>query len=254
MKLKELLQLIEGIQKKIGTSKAFICGGAPRDKLLNKLDKISDLDLTTGDKSVDFLVKELSIELGKIYNVQTKVMNDGHSSMFVGNLKVDFSSNFNVPNIDSILAKMGIQKPTSMQKELFSRDFTCNALLMDLNLKTIIDPIHSGFDDIKKKVIRTCLSPEITLTSNKNRVVRIIYLAAKLDFNVDPAIIAWVKANPDSIRISSPSSLTEKLNKAVSYNPQKTAQLLDQMGLWDHIPITESLYAHYTKRKGTNVK
>ena len=245
---------MEDIHKRLGTSKPFIVGGAPRDKLLNKLDKIEDLDITTGDDSVDFLAKELSIELGKTYNVQTKVMNDGHSSIFAGNLKVDFSSNFNVPNIDAILIKMGMQKPTSMQKELFSRDFTCNALLMDLNLETIIDPTHFGFEDIKKRIIKTCLTPEITLTSNKNRVVRAIYLAAKLDFNVAPNIIEWVKANPDSIRISSPSSLTEKLNKAVAYNPEITVKLLDQMDLWDHIPITENLYAHYIQRKGTNAK
>ena len=96
------------------------------------------------------------------------------------------SSNFNTPNITELLVKQGIKEPTDLQREMYSRDFTCNALLLDLDLKTVIDPTKQGVKDIHAKVIRTCLAPEITLTANKNRVVRAIYLAAKLDFDLDP--------------------------------------------------------------------
>ena len=84
---------------------------------------------------------------------------------------MDFSSNFNAPNIESLLVNKGIAKPTEMQKEMFSRDFTCNALLLSLDLKDLIDPTHQGFKDIKERMIKTCLPPEVTLTTNKNRVV-----------------------------------------------------------------------------------
>lgn len=248
MKLKELLKLMESIQKRSKVSQPFICGGTPRDKILGRLNKIEDLDITTGDASVQILSKELSIRLQKSLNITTKQMNDGHSSIYLGDFKVDFSSNFNVPNIEKILQKMGIKKPTSLQKELFSRDFTCNALLMTLDLKTIVDPTRRGFNDIKDKMIRTCLSPEVTLTTNKNRVARAIYLAAKLGFEIDPKIVEWVRAHPDSIRISSPKSLAEKLNKAILANPAVTTYYLDQMGLWKHIPITKELYPYYVKR------
>ena len=97
-------------------------------------------------------------------------------------------------------------------------------------------------------MIRTCLSPEITLTSNKNRVVRAIYLAAKLGFEIDPVIVEWVKKHPESIKISSPKVLAEKLNKAILANPKITTYYLDQMGLWKHIPITKNLYPYYIKR------
>jgi poly(A) polymerase len=251
MKLRELLQLVREIQQKNEISPAFCCGGIPRDKLLNKLKEISDLDLTTGDKSIEYLAKELSIALGKYYSFDMKQMPDGHSSLFLGNLKIDFSSNFIVPNIDKILNDMGIQDITDMKRELFSRDFTCNALLMDLDLKTIFDPTNLGFSDIKKKIIKTCLSPEITLTSNKNRVIRAVYLAAKLDFDVDPSIIEWVNKYPGSVKLSSEHTLTEKLNKAMELNADRTVHLLDQMKLWNYIPITELLYPHYVKRMGT---
>lgn len=239
---------MEDVQKKSKTSQPFCCGGVPRDKILGRLDKIEDLDITTGDASIQILSKETSMILQKKYNTITKQMNDGHSSIYIGDFKLDFSSNFNAPNIEGILQKMGIKKPTALQKELFSRDFTCNALLMTLDLKTIVDPTRRGFNDIKNKIIKTCLTPEFTLTSNKNRVVRAIYLAAKLDFEIDSKIVEWVKKHPESINIASPKSLAEKLNKAILVNPTVTTYYLDQMNLWNHIPITKELYPYYVKR------
>jgi len=252
MKLRELLQKMTEVQQKIGASKPYICGGTSRDKYLNKLDRISDIDVTTGDKTVDYLSQEFAIELKKDYNIIRKNMSDGHSSIFIGNIKIDFSSNFVVEGIDGFLQKMGITKPTNMQRELFSRDFTCNALLLSFDLKDVIDPTRRGFNDIKEKKIKTCLSPEITLTSNRNRVIRAIYLASKLNFDVDKSIIDYVKRNPTSIKISSTKSLSEKLNDAFKWDADKTSYLLTEMNLWNYIPITEQVYPYYKKHiKGT---
>ena len=169
-------------QQEIDASPPYICGGTPRDKRMGKLENIADLDITTGDKTVDYLSQEFAIKLRKNYNVTRKTMEDGHSTVFVGSLKMDFSSNFMVPGIDQILRKMGITNPSNMQREMFSRDFTCNSLLMTLDLNKIIDPIKRGFQDINERKIKTCLAPEITLTSNRNRVVRAIYLGLQVRF------------------------------------------------------------------------
>lgn len=243
------------VQQKIMVSEPFICGGTPRDKFLKRLDNISDLDITTGDKTVDYLSQEFFSGLKKDYNVIRKSMEDGHSTIFIGNLKIDFSSNFNVPNIENILKKNGINNPTEMQKEMFSRDFTCNALLLSLDLKNIIDPTNKGFKDIKEKKIRTCLSPEITLTTNRNRVVRSIYLATKLGFDIDNNIIEFVKKNPHSVKISTEKSLTEKLNEAFKRDADRAGFYLTKMNLWNYIPITELMYPYYLKhiKGGINV-
>lgn len=243
------------VQEKIGSSEPYLCGGTPRDRYLKHLENISDIDITTGDSTVDYLSQEFAIALRRKYNVERKTMPDGHSSIFIGNLKLDFSSNFNVPNIDAILKNIGIQNPTDMQKEMYSRDFTCNALLLSLDLNNVIDPINKGFKDIDKKIIKTCLSPEITLTSNRNRVIRAIYLAAKLDFNIDNSIINYVKQNPSSIKISTEKVMSEKLNDAFSKDPDKSSFYLTQMNLWNYIPITEIVYPYYLKsvKGGINV-
>ena len=248
MKLRDLLNDISKITTDLKISPAWICGGVVRDKVMGRLDNISDLDITTGDKSVQFLAKEFAVLLGRSYSFDQKNMPDGHTSIILGNIKVDFSSNFNVPNITERLVALGISEPTDLQREMFSRDFTCNALLMKLDLKTVSDPTNQGIKDIHAKIIRTCLAPEITLTSNKNRVVRAIYLAAKLNFNLDPEMADWIKANPQSMKLSSPHTIKEKLNKAIDLNPDKTASLLTELGLWEQIPITDKLQPYFQQQ------
>jgi len=247
MKLRELLFIIQATQKEIKVPEAFICGGVSRDKYMGRLDHINDLDITNGTNTINYLSQELAIKLKRKYNVTRKPMPDGHSTIFIGDLKMDFSSNFNVSEIDTYLNKLGINKPSEMQKEMYSRDFTCNALLIDTDLKNIIDITKHGFKDIKAKKIKTCLDPSITLTSNRNRVVRAIYLACKLGFDLDESIISYVQKNPNSVKISTEKSMTEKLNEAFDRDADKASHLLSKLNLWKLVPISEKIYPYYEK-------
>lgn len=247
MKLQELLATIKNVQKEIDVSEPFLCGGVARDKYMGKLENVSDLDITTGDKTVDYLSQQLFLVLKNKYNVDRKAMEDGHSTIFIGNLKLDFSSNFNIEGIENILIHKGIKTPTNMQKEIYSRDFTCNALLLTLDLKNTIDLTHQGFKDIKNKKIKTCLSPEITLTSNRNRVARAIYLSSKLDFDIDDSILNFVYKHPESINISTQTSLKEKLDSAFEKDADRAVFNINKMKLWGYVPITEKMYPFYIK-------
>jgi poly(A) polymerase len=172
-------------------------------------------------------------------------MPDGHVTLNIGGLKLDCSSNFIIPNINDILAKQNITVVDEMQKELYSRDFTCNALLMSMDLKHIFDPLGRGIADIKKRIIKTCLSPEITLGYDNKRVVRILYLAAKLNFEVAPEIISWVKKNPASFSNVKSQYLTKKLIKALAYDPEKVIKLITDMNLWPYIPTNIKILQPY---------
>jgi poly(A) polymerase len=239
MKLSQLLSLISRLADEKGISTPFICGGLPRDKVLGLTSNLTDIDLTTGDQGVHYLAKEIAIKLrlGNKY----LTMPDGHATLMVGGLKLDFSSNFIVPNIDSILAKQNITNPTSMQEELYSRDFTCNSLLMSMDLKNIFDPLNRGLKDIENRVIKTCLDPAVTLGYDNKRVVRVLYLAAKLNFDVAPEVMKWIKDNPSSLSNVKPKYLINKLNKAVEHNTEKVVQLVEAMQLWPYVPPVKAL-------------
>lgn len=239
---------MQAVQEEIDSSQVYICGGTPRDRYLGHLENISDVDVTTGDKTIQYVSQEFGAKLGKKYNIVRKNFDDGHSAIHIGSFKMDFSSNFNVDGIEFILSKMGIQKPTEMQKEMFSRDFTCNALLLALDLRALTDPTNRGFADIKDRVIRTCLSPEVTLTSNKNRVIRAVYLSSKLGFDIDPKIIEFVSKNPESAKISTEKVTAEKLNEAFKRDGDRAAHNISKMGIWEQIPITELVRPYYLKK------
>lgn len=235
MKLKQFLVAIDHLADEKGLSKPLIVGGVPRDKLAGHLNEINDIDLTTGDRGIHYLAKEVAI---KFRSPQTRyeIMSDGHARVTVGELKLDFSSNFNLNNIEALLKEMGIDNPTEMQKELYSRDFTCNTLLMSLDLTTIQDTTRRASLDIKNKLLRTCLPPAITLGQDNKRVVRIIYLVAKLGFKIDPAIVEWVNENPSTLSNVRADYLAKKLKKAIVFNKDLTIQTIDQLGLWPYVP------------------
>lgn len=236
MSLKAILTSIEEIADTKGLSTPFICGGAPRDKVMGQVQNIEDIDLTTGNKDIHELAKEVSLSLPE---ASYRIMPDGHAQIMLRGTKLDFSSNYHINNIELILSKGGVINPTEMQCELYSRDFTCNALLMSLDLKEIKDPTGLGMPDIKKKLLRTCLPASITLGVMPKRVIRIIYLAAKLGFEVDQEIIDWVKKNPQSLLGAKKSDIANKLNKALDYNKDIVINLLDKMELWKYLPIND---------------
>lgn len=239
MKLSELLLAIRDIAKEKGLSIPYIVGGLTRDRLLNKIKEINDVDITTGDSGVFSLSVEFAERLGN--QARYERFSDNHSTIRIASLKLDFSSNFQIPGVVDILKKAGILKPTEMQKELYSRDFTCNAALMTLDLNKIIDPTGLSVKDIKDRIIRTCLAPEITLGYDNKRIIRIVYMAAKLDFDVEPEIIEWVKKNPQLVSNVRDQYLIKKLNKSIKYNKDKTVEMLDKMNLWQYIPPIKEL-------------
>lgn len=229
--LREILDTLSQVAKENGLSQPFICGGVPRDKLLNKLSQIEDFDITTGNSDVFKLVEKFS----QRYNVKPITMKDGHSQIYINNIKIDFSSNYNSPNAKLILNKMKI-KPDDMMLEMYSRDFTINALLMDLELKNIYDPTQTGVNDLKSNMIRTCLPAKFTLRNDPKRIVRVIYIACKLGFTIDPEIVDWIKANKTAFSAVDIKYTSNKLQKAINYDENYAVKLIGEMELWTEVP------------------
>lgn len=255
MRLKEILTTLHDIQvKNPKISAPFICGGIPRDKVIGQAaSKYADMDITNGDDTIKYLAEEFAVAFGGKYNVKKTSANDGHVTIHLNNFKVDFSSNFMVPQIENHLKKLGIEQPTSMQKEIYSRDFTCNALLLSLDLKEISDLTGKGLADIKAKTLRTCLSPELAFAYNTNRIPRIVYLACKLGFEVDQSIIDWVKKNPKFVQQSNAKYISEKIAKAMTFDKERAVSLITQMGLWKLIPISDELLPYYQRNAAQGI-
>lgn len=245
MKIRELLQLLDTTSKEYDISTPYICGGLPRDRYLDRLSKIADVDITTGDKTVNDLSLKVFNKLKSKFNMSRDIKIDGHSSIYFKNIKIDFSSNYINPYAIEFAKKLN-KKPTPLLLESLSRDFGCNSLLLSLDFKQILDPTGNGKKDCDNKVIKTILSPEATFKANpktqhNNRVVRAIYLASKLGFSIDEKIISYISSNPGLITLSDDKSLAKKLSQAYELDKDKTIYYLNKMNLWNYIPITGML-------------
>lgn len=214
----------------------YICGGAVRDFHLKNLTNISDLDITNGSESIQQLSYKTYEELNKKYNVVYKQHDNGNTSIYIGSFKLDFSSNFISSNIDDKLKAKGIDNPTSLDKEMYSRDFTFNSLLIDFQFQQIIDSTGRGLSDLDNRVITTCLDPFTTFSDSTNRVVRAIYMACKLDCDFHMKVKKCLKEHPELILNSSNKAMVQKLNLAIKYNKQKAINILDEYNFWKYIP------------------
>jgi len=239
MKLSEILSYVENIAKKQGIAKPFIVGGVPRDKVLGRESGFNDVDMTTGDGNAANLAKEVSL---KFPFMSFELKGDGHASLTWDDIKLDFSSNFIIPGVKEIIENAGVKNIRPMHEELYSRDFTCNTLLMTLDLKKILDLSDQAIEDINQRKIKTCLTPDITIGKDPKRIVRAIYLASKLQFELDDKLRDWILNNPtylfEKVNVD---YISKKIIKSYAFDPERTVELLRELDLWDRLPASPGL-------------
>ncbi|MDB5222288.1 MAG: hypothetical protein JWN83_955 [Chitinophagaceae bacterium] len=135
------------------------------------------------------------------------------------------------------------------------RDFTINALAISLNKEDfgeLIDPFD-GISDLKKKIIKTPLKPELTFSDDPLRMMRAIRFAAQLHFTIEEQTFEAIIQMAERIKIVSPERITDELNKIImSKEPSVGFKLLYTSGLLKIIfpQMVELAGAEYIDGKG----
>ncbi len=226
-----LIQTISEIVK-VNDIQSYLIGGYVRDILLNRSCK--DIDIACVGDGIDLaqnVARELKVRPPKIFKrFRTAMLRYGKTEIeFVGARKESYSSDSRNP----------VVLPGTLEDDLNRRDFTINALAIDLkNLKNqldVIDPFN-GIRDLENKTIRTPLDPDRTFTDDPLRMMRAIRFASQLGFTIEPSTFEGIKRNVDRIEIVSQERITTELNKIVLSNkPSVGFTLLEQSGLIDLI-------------------
>ena len=236
MKLHDLLTLIEQTAEKNGLSKPFIVGGTPRDRVRGEAKEINDIDLTSqnGD-SVDlaFACEEV------IPYSHFQLFDDGHASMKIGALQIDFSNHFIIPQVDAELSKLGIKERTPLIREMYSRDFTINTLLQDLGFEKVFDITGQGVRDIKAGVIRCPINPELTISSDPKRILRALRFALRFDYTIDADLVKAIKKYRHLLKDASPDYVKDKANELIELDSAKALKMMIEFGLLSVIPMTK---------------
>ena len=94
-----------------------------------------------------------------------------------------------------------------------------------------VDPFN-GIDDLKAKIIRTPLDPDITFSDDPLRMLRAILFATQLGFDIYPETFEAIKRNAYRIEIISKERNYDELTKIIkSAVPSRGFELLEESGL-----------------------
>ena len=236
MKLHDILSLIEKTAKDSGLSRPFIVGGTPRDRVRGEAKEINDIDLTSEDGDSIDLAFACSKSIPYTY---FQLYDDGHAAMKIAGLQIDFSNHFVIPDIDKELDRLGVQDRTILVREMYSRDFTINTLLQDLNFEKVFDITGQGVRDIRAGVVRCPIDPNLTIKNDPKRIFRAIRFALRFNYTIDVDLIKAIKKYKYLLKDASPEYMSDKANELINLNSEKAIKYMIELGLLSVIPITK---------------
>jgi poly(A) polymerase len=226
---------------------AYVVGGYVRDIVLKRPSK--DIDFVVIGKGIE-LAKTVSKALG---NVQVTVYeNFGTAQIRYEDMELEFvGARKESYRIDS---RKPIVEDGTLEDDQNRRDFTINAMAIGLNSKSfgeLLDPFD-GVGDIKRKIIKTPLDPDITFSDDPLRMMRAVRFASQLKFDIEADTFASLTKHAERLKIISPERIIEELNKIIlSPTPSYGFKLLFQSGLLKHF-FPELVALHGVEYVGNN--
>jgi poly(A) polymerase len=122
---------------------------------------------------------------------------------------------------------------SDISADLSRRDFTINAMAIELPGRELIDPF-GGVEDIDRRLIRTPGSPQDSFTDDPLRMLRAFRFASQLEFHIDQPVLEAVAALKQLIETVSAERIREELVRLlVGKAPANALKLADATGLTD---------------------
>ena len=212
---------------------SYVIGGFVRDLLLNR-DFKKDIDIVAVGSGI-----ELALKVSQLLPKKPKVQvfkNYGTAMLRFEEIEVEFvgarkeSYHFESRN--------PVVENGTLEDDQNRRDFTINALALSLNATNfgeLSDPFN-GLEDLKNKIIKTPLDPDITFSDDPLRMLRAIRFANQLGFEIEGNSLNSITKNADRINIISGERIVDELNKILSTDrPSIGFLLLYKTGLLDLI-------------------
>lgn len=173
------LKLLKEIEK-IGYE-AYIIGGYPRDKFLNRIT--TDIDICTN----------MPIKLIKNFEVINSYEELGSFKIKYDNFNFEITA-FRIENNYLDKRKPSeIMFTSSFEEDIKRRDFTINTLAIDSDGKYI--DLLNAKEDIKNKIVKVVGNIKVKLEEDPIRIIRAIRFKVELDFTLEKELEKFINNN-----------------------------------------------------------
>ncbi|MNX89848.1 Multifunctional CCA protein [compost metagenome] len=206
---------------------AYVIGGFVRDLLLERPSK--DIDIVVVGNGMELAQaagEKLKVKKVNLFkNFGTAQFNYKDLDVeFVGARKESYQRDSRKPIVED----------GTLSDDQKRRDFTINALALDLRAETfgnLVDPFN-GLGDLEKGILRTPIDPDTTYSDDPLRMMRAIRFATQLDFQIELASLKSILENANRLEIISQERIMDELNKIIlTKKPSRGFELLNSTKL-----------------------
>ena len=212
---------IKNILKKIQDSgyEAYVVGGFVRDYLLGR--ETYDVDIATSATP-----KELK-EIFALNNSNE----DNYGSIRIHDSLYNYDiTTYRIERQYENRRPVDYEYIKDIKEDIKRRDFTINALYMDIS-GNIHDEV-GGKRDLDAKIIRAIGSIQDRITEDPLRILRAVRFASVIDFEIEPNLLNYIRQNRQLLRTLSYTRKKEELSNIFKNNNRlKGIKLIKQLGL-----------------------
>ncbi len=210
----------------------YLVGGSVRDALLGRLGH--DLDFTTSANP------DLTHQLLKRFTPST--WDIGRDFGTIGALKREGDlewqievTTFRADQYRNESRKPDVRFGDTLEDDLIRRDFTINAMAVDVLTHAFIDP-YNGLEDLTDGVLRTPDTPEVSFSDDPLRMMRAARFASRLGFRVAPEVVSAMTSMADRITIVSAERIQAELSGLLlTDSPRAGLDLLVRTGIAEYV-------------------
>ena len=173
---------------------SYLVGGYIRDIILGR--KTEKVD-------VDIVVPLNAIEIGK------KIAENIESKFIILDEKREVVRIF-LNNIDIDIAN---QVSSTVEGDLFSRDFSINSIAFLFDKKCLVDPLN-GLKDLEISLLRT--HSENNLLNDPLRILRCFRFVSEFNFKIDLELINFIERNKGKLYLVAKERIKNEIQKIVN--------------------------------------
>ncbi|MCX7026969.1 MAG: HD domain-containing protein [Spirochaetes bacterium] len=235
---KEIRTIADVLRRK--GRKTYIVGGALRDHFLGR-GETNDIDLATDATPTEILeLFPRVIPTGIKHGTVTILLRALQVEMTTLRVEKGYSDGRRPDSIDFV---------KDIAEDLSRRDFTMNAMALEVPSEEFFDPF-SGRIDIGNKKIRSVGNAAARFTEDGLRPLRAIRFAAQLGFDIDDDTLSAIPPSIPTFRKVSAERIRDEFGKLlVSTRPASGLALLEATGLLSEI-LPELVPARGCLQKG----